>query len=105
MIRCQEKPGLQVLLVLVKPFPPRAKRDVVAAFHSTQSVLHAEASPNGTALVLPIEAAALTSSLGPGPNEFTVSVKDPEVDIHGVIPLDGLAPALAKLSASCPPPG
>jgi hypothetical protein len=103
MIRCQERPGFEVLLVLVRPFPPRAKREVVVVSGTTQSVLNAEASPTGTTLVLPIEATALTSSPWQGMKELTVSIKDPESEIHGVIPLSGLAPALAKLSASCPP--
>jgi hypothetical protein len=34
--------------------------------------------------------------------ELAVTIKDPEAEIHGVIPLGGLAPAMAKLAASCP---
>ena len=34
--------------------------------------------------------------------ELAVLIQDPEGDIRGMIPLDGLAPALAKLSARCP---
>ena len=102
MIRCAEKPGFEVLLALVRPVPPRTKRDVVVALGSTQSVLRAEASSTGTALILPIEAAAFTTGPWRELKELTVSIKDPETDIRGVIPLSGLAPAMAKLSASCP---
>ena len=102
MIRCKEKPGFEVLLALVRPVPPRTKRDVVVTLGSTQSVLRAEASATGTALILPIEATAFTTGPWGGLKELTVSIKDPETEIGGVIPLGGLAPAMAKLSASCP---
>ena len=102
MIRCQEKPGFEVLLALVRPFPPRTKRDVVITAGTTQSVLHAEASSTGTALILPIEATAFTTGPWRGLDEFAVTIKDPEAEIRGVIPLGGLAPAMAKLGASCP---
>jgi hypothetical protein len=101
MIRCKEGPGLEVLLALVRPFPPHAKRDVVITSSTTPSVLHAEASPVGTALVLPIEATAFTTGPWQGLKELAVTIKDPEAEIHGVIPLGGLAPAMAKLSANC----
>jgi hypothetical protein len=102
MIRCQEKPGFEVLLALVRPFPPRTKRDVVISAGTAQSVLHAETSPTGTALILPIEATALTTGPWRGLEEFAVTIKDPEAEIRGVIPLGGLAPAMAKLGATCP---
>jgi hypothetical protein len=101
MIRCQEKQGFEVLLVLVRPFPPRAKREVAVVSGTTQSLLQAEASFTGTALILPIEATAFTSGPWQGMKELTVSIKDPDSEIHGVIQLSGIAPALAKLSASC----
>ena len=103
MIRCEEKPGFEVLLALVRPFPPRTKRDVVVTSGTTQSVLRAEASPTGTGLILPIEATAFTTGPWQGLKELAVTIKDPEAEIRGVIPLDGLAPAMAKLSANCPP--
>ena len=102
MIRCAEKPGLEVLLALVRPFPPRSKRDVVVTTGTTRSVLHADVSPVGTALILPIEATAFITGPWQGLKELAVTINDPEADIRGVISLEGLAPAMAKLSASCP---
>jgi hypothetical protein len=102
MIRCDERPGFQVLLALVRPFPPRTKRDVVVTSGTTKSVLHSEASSAGTALILPIEATAFTTGPWQGLKELAVTIDDPKAAIRGVIPLDGLAPAMARLSASCP---
>jgi hypothetical protein len=98
---CTEKPGLEVLLALVRPFPPRSKRDVVVTTGTTRSVLHAETSPAGTALILPIEATAFTTGPWQGLKELAVTINDPEAEIRGVISLEDLAPALAKLLASC----
>jgi hypothetical protein len=102
MIRCAEQPGFEVLLALVRPLPPLAKRDVVVVSGTTPSVLHAKASPTGTALILPIEATSFTTGDWQGMKELAVTIKDPEAEIHGVIPLGGLAPAMAKLATSCP---
>lgn len=102
MIRCQKKPGFQVLLALVRPLPPRAKRDVVINPKTAPSVVHAEVSPIGTGIVLSIEPSMFTTGQWRDLKELAVLIQDPEADIRGVIPLDGLAPALAKLSARCP---
>ncbi len=102
MIRCQEKPGFQVLLALLRPLPPRARRDVVVNPATTPSVIHAEVSPLGTGLILPVEPTMFTTGPWRELRELAILIRDPEADIHGVIPLDGLAPALAKLSARCP---
>lgn len=103
MVRCAEKPGFEVLLALVRPFPPRSKRDVVVTSGATQSVLRAETSPTGTALILPVEAMAFTTGPWQGMKELAVTINDPEAEIRGVIPLDGLVPAIAKLSTNCSP--
>jgi hypothetical protein len=102
MIRCQDKPGLEVVLALLRPFPPRSKKDIVVTLGSTESILHAETSPPGTALVLPIDATIFTIGPWRELKQLSVTIRDPESDVRGVIPLDGIAPALAKLSASCP---
>jgi hypothetical protein len=101
MIRCQEGSGFQVLLALVRPLPPRAKRSVVVSPTTTPTIIHAEVSPLGTGIILPVEPSAFTTGQWQDLKELAVLVQDPEADIRGVIPLDGLAPALAKLSARC----
>jgi hypothetical protein len=102
MLRCQERPGLEVVLALVRPLPPRSKRDVVVKLGTAESVLHAETSAVGTALVLPVDATAFTTGPFREQSQLSVKISDPESDIRGVIPLNGVGPAIAKLSASCP---
>lgn len=103
MIRCREKPGLEVLLALVRPFPPRSKKDVVVTSGTTESTLKAETSDAGTALVLPVDATMFTTGPWREWQELSVRIRDPEGDIRGVVPLGGAAQAISVLSASCPP--
>jgi hypothetical protein len=103
MIRCAEKHGLEVLLALVRPLPPRAKRDVVVTGGTSKSVLHAEVSSSGTAIVLPFEATALTSGPWQNLKELIVTINDSEGSISGAISLEGVAAATARLTANCPP--
>lgn len=102
MIRCQDKPGLEVLIALVRPFPLRSKRDVVVTLGTAQSNLHAETAPPGTALSLPIDATTFTTGAWRDLKEVVFKISDPQGDIRGVVELDGIAPAIAKLSANCP---
>jgi hypothetical protein len=102
MIRCGEKPGLEVVLALIRPLPPRSKRDVIVFSGAAQSVLHAETAPPGTALVLPVDATAFTKGPFRDLKQFSIKIIDPESDIRGVIQLDGIDAATAKLSANCP---
>ncbi|WP_298885745.1 hypothetical protein [uncultured Bradyrhizobium sp.] len=97
LVRCQDKPGFEVLLAVVRPLPPRRKRDVTITLGTAHPVLHAEISSAGTSLILPLEASTLAIQ-----DELAVKVDDPDGSIQGVIPLGGLGPALAKLAANCP---
>jgi hypothetical protein len=102
MIRCREKPGLEVALALVRPLPPRSKRDVFVHIGTAETILHAETSFAGTTLVLPIDAAAFTTGSFRQANLLAIKINDTERDIRGVIALDGIGQAVAKLSTSCP---
>ena len=102
MIRCAERPGLETVLALVRPVPPRSKRDVAVTVGTSEVVLHAEVASAGTALVLPVETSTFTKGPWRDMKEFAVTIRDPDGEIRGVIPLGGIAPAIAKLSANCP---
>jgi hypothetical protein len=102
MIRCAEKTGFEVLLAVVRPFPPRTRRDIIVGTGAAQTRLHARVSSQGTGFILPVEATAFTNGLWQDLRELVVAIEDPESRIKGVIRLDGLGPAMSKLSASCP---
>jgi hypothetical protein len=103
MIRCAEKSGLEAILALVRPIPPRSKRDVVVAAGTAEVLLHAEVTSAGAALLLPVETSTFTTGAWRSSKEIAVTIKDPDGDIRGVIPIDGIGPAMAKLSGNCPP--
>lgn len=102
MIRCTDKTGLDTVLALVRPIAPRSKRDVVVTAGTAQVTLHAEVASVGTVLVLPIEPSTFTTGTWHDVKELAVKILDPDGDIHGVISLDGIGPAMARLSANCP---
>jgi hypothetical protein len=103
MIRCADKPGIEAILALVRPIPPRSRRDVVVSAGAIQVLLHAEVTSAGTALLLPVEASTFTTGPWRNTKEIAVTIRDPDGEIRGVIPIDGIGPAMATLSASCPP--
>jgi len=105
MIRCGEKPGLEVVIGLIRPLPPRSKRDVVILSGAGQPILHAEIEPPGTALALPIDATTFTTGPWRELTQLSFRIVDDQGDIKGVIPLQGIGPAIAKLSANCPSGG
>jgi hypothetical protein len=102
MIRCSQNGGLEVLLALIRPFPPRSKKLVVLDAGAVHSSLEGEILAPGSTLLLPATANAYLD--GPWQNAEVLGVKinDPEFEIRGYIPLNGLAIALRKLTASCP---
>jgi hypothetical protein len=101
MIRCREQPGLEVVLALMRPLPPRSKRDVVILPNAGRLVLHAETAAPGTALVLPIDGAAFTTGDWRELKQLSIKIIDPDGDIKGVVPLDGVGPAIARLTDAC----
>jgi hypothetical protein len=101
MIRCREQPGIEVALALIRPLPPHSKRDVVILPDAGRLVLHAETAPPGTALVLPIDATAFTTGDWRELKQLSIKVIDPDGDIKGVVPLDGVGPAIARLADAC----
>jgi hypothetical protein len=102
MIRCAETPGLEAMLALVRAVPPRSRRDVVLAAGATEVLLHTEVTSAGTALLLPVETSTFTAGPWRDTKEIAVTIRDPDGEIRGVIPIDGIGPAMAKLSANCP---
>jgi hypothetical protein len=102
MLRCGEKSKIEVLLALVRPVPPRSKRDVSINLDSAETVIPAEALPTGMALVLPIDGTIFTTGPWRELKQLSVRIHDPDGDIRGTISLEGLGPAMARLGSSCP---
>jgi len=108
MLRCG-KSNFDVLLVLVRPLPPRTHPKVaLTAGGNTMDFISSVVAP-GAEVLLPQEATVLAS--GPWQTAPDLSVEvgavegdDPPTPIRGVIALAGLGAALAQLQANCPSP-
>jgi hypothetical protein len=107
MLRCGEN-NIEVLVVLVRPLPPRARPRVSVTTGSKAIDFIASVVPPGAEVLLPPEATALASGPWQTAAELSVEVSAVEGDdqpgpIRGVISLAGLGPALAQLQTNCPP--
>jgi hypothetical protein len=102
MLRCGEK-DVEIVIVVVTPFATRARPDVTIGTDGKEWRFGAHVVPPGAELLLPEEA----TILGAGPwrlaRELVVKVTWQEQSFGGVIPIEGIAEALATLSANCSP--
>jgi hypothetical protein len=103
MLRCGEK-SVEVLIVLVRPFPPRVRPRVEISAGSATAQFTATVVPPEVLLLLPREATALAAGSWQGASELKVTVEDERGPIRGVVPLAGLGRALALLRSECPVP-
>jgi hypothetical protein len=101
MLRCAEK-GVEILVVVVTPFPPRAKPDVVVGTNGREWRFNAQVVTPGAELLLPAEAVSLASGPWQRAHHLAVKVTSQDRSFQGVIPIEGLAEALATLTANCP---
>ena len=108
MLRCG-KGNFDVLLVLVRPLPPRARPKITVTASGRTVDFIASVVPPGAEVLLPQEATALASGPWQLAPDLSVEVgpvegDDPPTPIRGVIALAGLGAALAQLQANCPSP-
>jgi hypothetical protein len=101
MLRCGER-SVEVLIVLVKAFPPRAHPKVKLTAGSSSVELTASVVPPDVLLLLPRDATALAEGAWQAPTELAVTVEDEQGPIRGVISLRGFGQALASLKSNCP---
>ena len=102
MVRCG-KTSFDVLIVLLKPFPPRTHPRVKLATRDSTVEVQATVLSPGVVISLPREAAALVHGPWQSSREVAVEVGEDNDLIRGVISLVGLEPALQLLASNCPP--
>ena len=100
MLKCGEH-GPEVVIVVVTPFPPRARPEVTIAAAGKEWRFAPSIVPPGAQLLLPADATQLAAGPWQMAHELSVKVTSPEQSFAGVIPIDGLAGAFAELSVSC----
>lgn len=100
-LRCSDT-GFDVLVVFLKPFPPRTRPKVKLTTAGATVHLEATVVPPGAAISLPAEAAMLLKRSGQSSSELAIEVEDDGNATRGIISLAGLGPALSLLTANCP---
>jgi hypothetical protein len=100
MLRCSDT-GFDVLVVFLKPFPPRAHPKVKLTTGSDTVELDATVVSPGAAILLPAETAALMNGSWQSFSELAIEVGDGSGVVRGVISLAGLGSALSLLTSSC----
>jgi hypothetical protein len=99
-LRCSDT-GFDVLVVLLKPFPPRTHPKVELTTGSATVQLEATVIPPGAAILLPAEAATMVKGSWQSSLELAIEVRDDGNTTRGVISLVGLGPALSLLASNC----
>jgi hypothetical protein len=101
MLKCGEH-GTEIIIVAVTPFRPRARPEVTISVLGKEWQFGASVVPPGAELLLPVDAAHLAAGQWQTAHEMNVQVRSQEQSFAGVIPIDGLAAALATLTSNCP---
>jgi hypothetical protein len=100
MIRCRGG-GTEVVIVLLRVLPLRARPHVVFGKPGNETQLEASVAPPGTAILLPKDATALVDGPWQAQSNVFIRVDDGQATIRGVVALAGLQAALKLLVASC----
>ncbi len=95
--------GPEIVVIVIQPFPPRARPTVTFGGPINEVHLKASVLPSGAALLLPGEATMLAKGPWQAQVDLPVKIEDGETTIHGVVPLGGLSTALQMLAANCSP--
>ena len=101
MLRCRDG-AIEVLVVVVRPFPPRAHPEVTIGAGAATSEFTTSVVPPGALLLLPPSATQLAQGPWDAVPEIVVSVRDEQGPFRGVVQVSGLASALQALQSNCP---
>ena len=102
MIRCSSNSRAEVVVVLIRPFPLRARPHVALGKPGHEIQLEATVAPPGTAIVLPTDATTLVRGSWRALDDLFIRVDAGQDTIRGVVALAGLQAAFSELVASCP---
>jgi hypothetical protein len=102
MLRCSDR-GFNVLIVVVDPFPPHARPTAKLTTRAGSIELPTTVMPPGAAITLPREVTALVNGAWQVSPELAIEVRDSQNNrvVRGVVALQGLASAVALLTANC----
>jgi hypothetical protein len=106
MLRCAQN-NFEVIVVLVRPLPPRAHPKVTVGTGGSSVEFTATVVPPGAEVLLPADASALASGPWQAAPELSVQIAavegdEPSAAVQGIIPLAGLGNAIPLLLSNCP---
>ncbi|MGY3508928.1 hypothetical protein [Bradyrhizobium lupini] len=102
IVRCAPKGKIDVLVALIRPFPPRSRPKVTIASATGGTVtVEASMAAAGAAVLLPDEVSAFAAGKWQTTPSLSVVVKESDTEIKGVVALNGLREAYNSLAASC----
>lgn len=102
IVRCAPKGKIDVLVALIRPFPPRSRPQVtIAASNGGTLTVEASMAAAGAAVLLPDEVSAFAAGKWQTTPSLSVAVKESDSEIKGVVSLTGLREAYNSLLANC----
>jgi len=102
IVRCAPKGKVDVLVALIRPFPPRSRPQVtIAASNGGTLTVEASMAAAGAAVLLPDEVSAFAAGKWQSTPSLAVAVKESDSEIKGVVSLTGLREAYNSLLANC----
>lgn len=102
IVRCAPHGKIDVLVALIRPFPPRSHPKVTLSSAAGGTLtFEARMAAAGAAVLLPDEVSAFASGKWQTMPSLTVLVKETDSEIKGVVALNGLREAYKSLLANC----
>jgi len=102
IVRCAPKGKIDVLVALIRPFPPRSHPKVtIAASGGGTLTFEASMAAAGAAVLLPDEVSAFAAGKWQTTPSLSVVVSESDSEIKGTVALNGLREAYNSLQANC----
>ncbi|WP_407192945.1 hypothetical protein [Bradyrhizobium sp. STM 3566] len=102
IVRCAPKGKIDVLVALIRPFPPRSHPKVtIAASGGGTLTVEASMAAAGAAVLLPDEVSAFAAGKWQTTPSLSVVVRESDSEIKGTVALNGLREAYNSLQANC----
>ncbi|MGL9621370.1 hypothetical protein QRQ56_25475 [Bradyrhizobium sp. U531] len=102
IVRCAPKGKIDVLVALIRPFPPRSHPKVtIAASGGGTLTVEASMAAAGAAVLLPDEVSAFAAGKWQTTASLSLVVRESDSEIKGMVALNGLREAYNSLLANC----
>ncbi len=101
IVRCAPKGKVDVLVALIRPFPPRARPKVTITANGGGVTFDASMAAAGAAVLLPDEVSAFAAGKWQMTASLSMLVREGDSEIKGTVALNGLREAYHSLLANC----